>query len=206
MKKKILTLALAAFALCAVPASARSNNNNSADARKAPRTEQTCNNNNQCRQGKRPNQNRQGQRPDLFQGIQLTPEQQTALQALDQQRASQRTDSAARAQQRQGNQRPDSAAMAQRRQARLDSRRSYLDGVKNILTPEQYVVYLENCYMMQPGRKAPQQNIAGRDNNNSNRREGNVRRGHDNSRRDSNRHASVNSSQMRHSASLGNRK
>ncbi len=42
MKKKILTIAIAAFALCAIPASARNNNNNCGNCPKAPCTEQTC--------------------------------------------------------------------------------------------------------------------------------------------------------------------
>lgn len=189
MKKKILTIALAAFALCAIPASARNNNNNCGNCPKAPCTEQTCSPAQNCG----PDQAcraPQGRRPDFFQGIQLTPDQQTALRALEQQRASQR---------------PDSAAVAQRRQTRQDARRSYLDGVKNILTPEQYVVYLENCYMMQPGPKGPQHKVAARDGNNG-RREGNMRRGRDNNRRDHGQHAAVNAPQRRSQATVPGRK
>lgn len=205
MKKKILTIALAAFALCAIPASARNNNNNCGNCPKAPCTEQTCSPAQNCG----PDQAcraPQGRRPDFFQGIQLTPDQQTALRALEQQRASQRPDSAARASRRDDNRRPDSAAVAQRRQARQDARRSYLDGVKSILTPEQYVVYLENCYMMQPGPKGPQHKVAARDGNNNGRREGNIRRGHDNNRRDHGHHAAVNAPQRRNQATVPGRK
>lgn len=128
MKKKILTIVIAALAICAVGASARDNNRQ--DRRKGPRTEQTCDNRG-C---------------ELFKGIELTAEQQAALKTLDEQRAAKRPEMGNRPER---GQRPDSAQIAQFRQARLDAQRAYLEGVKSILTPEQYVVYLENCYLMQ---------------------------------------------------------
>lgn len=135
MKKNILTIVIAVLAICAFSASARDNNRQ--DRRKANRTEQTCNKNNSC---------------ELFKGIELTADQQTALKELNEQNTAKRPEMGKRPER---GQRPDSAQMAQMRQARQNALRTYLDGVKRILTPEQYVVYLENCYLTQSAQMGP---------------------------------------------------
>lgn len=97
-----------------------------------------------CKQGAR-----------LFEGVNLTAEQQTKLAAL-------RESQQAKAAQAWGERakmskevRKERAKVA-REEARKDraerdsmmkaNKRAYLDGVKQILTPEQYVVFLENAY------------------------------------------------------------
>ncbi len=71
--------------------------------------------------------------PALFEGIELTAEQQTALQAL-------RTECAehcnAQAQTRED-----------RANRRTEYRRTHLNKIKGILTPEQYTVFLENSFI-----------------------------------------------------------
>lgn len=39
---------------------------------------------------------------------------------------------------------------AQRKARKLEAKKNYLKGIKDILTPEQYVVFLENVYINTP--------------------------------------------------------
>lgn len=104
----------------------------------------------QCRQGECP------QASNLFEGLNLTPEQQTALEAIQNQcrdNARENRDSVRenREQRRE-----------QQREARLQQRRDCLSQIKAVLTPEQYVTFLENAFVNAPGKnKAPK--MEGRD-------------------------------------------
>lgn len=69
-----------------------------------------------------------------FDGITLTEQQQTALQKICADRAAKLKENKAERQQR------DSVARQSRRQAKLD----YLHQIQQVLTPEQYVTFLEN--------------------------------------------------------------
>ncbi|MCH5326461.1 MAG: hypothetical protein J1E29_04565 [Duncaniella sp.] len=73
----------------------------------------------------------QRQRPTPFDGITLTPEQKAALEALKPARADKK------------------APVAKERKDPKASRAEYLAKVKEILTPEQYVQFLENSYTSQ---------------------------------------------------------
>lgn len=133
MKKKIMTIALALSALCVLPSVAKNPDNNNTPAptcqASACAQEQSCRGNRHDRQANRPNP---------FEGITLTPEQQTALSAIESQRP--------------GRDQMDSTARAQARQARKEARRNYLNQVKEVLTPDQYVTFLENIAMQQGNR------------------------------------------------------
>lgn len=146
MKKKIITVAIALAALVGLPAVAQNPSDNNSSNQN---TEQTCKRGDKARKDKdgkdakkakgdkdakrgKDGQGRQQQRQQrdftaAFEGIVLTPEQQTAIQALKPQRPdrSQNSDSVAR---------PDRNKM----------RSDYVAGVKKVLTPDQYVVFLEN--------------------------------------------------------------
>lgn len=180
MKKTIMTVAIALSALLAMPAFAQNPNSNG-----TPGTEVSCRGG-QChgeRQGNRQAKPK-GNRPDPYAGIELSAEQRTALDAIETQRR----------QARPQRQQQDSVARAQRRQARTDARRGYLDQVKGVLSPDQYVVFLENIVLQQPGHGNSQANGGPRKCANVQQR-----------RTDNHRHHAVNSSQMR-SQQRANRK
>ncbi|MBJ2188830.1 MAG: hypothetical protein JFR41_09425 [Muribaculaceae bacterium] len=125
MKKKILTVAIAIAALCGIPAMAQTDNTAATQTQQCTKGQKgSCTNNNNRKQAKAA---REFQRKDAFDGIQLTDAQKAGLEALN-------TTGAQKAN------RNDSTARANRRQARRD----YVKGVKNVLTPDQYVVFLEN--------------------------------------------------------------
>lgn len=89
-------------------------------------------------------------RANPFEGIELTEQQQSAIQTMDRQNAEKCMQNL-----------KEEAREA--REAQLQARRDYLAQLKNILTTEQYVTFLENNYVNTPsfGRQ-PRNN--GRDN------------------------------------------
>ena len=74
--------------------------------------------------------------PKPFEGLNLTPQQQEQLKALGPCPNGKRGDKA-----------------GDKRGVCRESRKEYLAKVKGILTQEQYVQYLENCYVNAPGHK-----------------------------------------------------
>lgn len=84
-----------------------------------------------------------------FEGIELTADQQTAIQNLDNSRRQNR-ESARRDGRNERQERRDAA-----RAARSQERRDYLAQLKTILTPEQYVTFLENSYLNAPAPPQP---------------------------------------------------
>lgn len=92
--------------------------------------------------------------PCPFDGLNLTAQQQDKLKALKQ----------AKLEQREAAREADKAArteMKQNRRAKaVENRRADLSDIKSVLTPEQYVMFLENCYVytapdgkgMRPGK------------------------------------------------------
>lgn len=141
MKKKISTIALALVAAAGIGAAAQT------------ATPATCG----ARDGK---PRCEKQRPDrakadsvemavLFEGITLTPEQQTKLATLKKNRAeSRKTRMEAGKQQRDENR-------AKMREERKNARKQNLADMKQVLTPEQYVVYLENVVVNAPDNRMP---------------------------------------------------
>lgn len=85
---------------------------------------------------------RRGQRPCPFDGLNLTADQQARIKALQETcRAENRQDKADR--------------KAEKARLRNDRRRQCLNNIKEILTPEQYVTFLENNFINGGGHKAP---------------------------------------------------
>ncbi len=74
----------------------------------------------------------------LFEGITLTPDQQTKIKALKESAAKERGEKI----------KADRTAKAG---ARKEARKGYLKNMKEILTPDQYVIFLENAYVTTPG-------------------------------------------------------
>lgn len=74
----------------------------------------------------------------LFEGITLTPEQQTKIKSLKESAAKERSAKA-------------KADRLAKTDARKDARKDYLKNMKEILTPDQYVIFLENAFVTNPG-------------------------------------------------------
>ena len=83
----------------------------------------------------------------IFEGITLTPEQQTKINVIKADRKQKMEARRAEARQAREAARKDrTAAAADRKQCQRD----YLAKMKEVLTPEQYVVFLENMVVSQP--------------------------------------------------------
>lgn len=136
MKKTIASIALAAIALVSFNSFAQNNDNTSDKAQ--------CAGKEKCAKMKG-NKGERRQCVDPFAGLTLNDTQKAQLSALkDKQRA-------AKAEMKQKKQKEDSAARAERRAARQQAKRQYLDEVKAIVGPDQYVIFLENFYLNADG-------------------------------------------------------
>ncbi|MDE6692784.1 MAG: hypothetical protein K2K05_05305 [Muribaculaceae bacterium] len=129
MKKKILSIAILALSLVSFSGVAQSQNNTT----ETQRTEKV--------KGSRADKKDQRERKNPYEGLNLTDVQKARLQQLDENRKAQREQMK---QQRKDRQSQDKAANMEARRA---SKKSYLDEVKAIIGPDQYVVFLENMYM-----------------------------------------------------------
>lgn len=160
MKKKIMTIALALAILGGFQVQAQDNNTNAS----ATRQEQTQRRGPRANAPKMNQQERDFFAEQAFDGIQLTDAQKAGLKAVKEQQMAKRQerraqrDSAKTERREQSRQQKEAA-----RAARVQQKRDYLNGVKGVLTPEQYVVFLENIVVESPapGGKAPKMEARG---------------------------------------------
>lgn len=93
-------------------------------------------------------QKRQAMETVLFEGIVLTPEQKTAIDTINARQLSKMQIT------RQTAKLKKDSIRAEKKEGKMANRRAirqeYLNQVKEVLTPEQYVVFLENAYTVQP--------------------------------------------------------
>lgn len=137
MKKKVFSLALIAASLFSATAFAQpkseSNSNGKSSIEKV-----------RCEKGEKGKKQKMGDRKknrNPYEGLNLTEAQKNKLQQLDEKRAAERKVNAeARKAERQ---RKDSDRFAARKKAKKE----YLEEVKAIIGPDQYVVFLENFYI-----------------------------------------------------------
>lgn len=130
MKKKILGLALMAMSLVAFNGMAQ----NSSSADNSVKQENI--------KGKKADkQGRRDKAINPFEGLNLSDAQKSKLQQLDAKRQAERQQQMQA--RKENKQRNDSAKLADRRAAK----KSYLEEVKAIIGPDQYVVFLENMYV-----------------------------------------------------------
>lgn len=162
MKKKILGLALIAMSVVTFTGMA-----------------QTTNKDNNVKKenikGKKADKQMRRNQVNPFEGLNLTDAQKTQLQNLDTQcKAARDQQMKAR---KENKQRNDSTRMAERRAAK----KSYLDQVKAIVGPEQYVVFLENFYVnggnrgnkaLKPGKRHDKHGFAHGHGNKHDRKDG----------------------------------
>ncbi len=129
MKKKILSIVIAAFTLTAFSSMAQgtpSENN-------IQKKENT--------KFKKFKSKRERAEVNPFEGINLTDAQKTQLQQLKEKRiAARKQDAQAR---KENKQRNDSSRLA----ARTAAKKAYLEEIKAIIGPDQYVIFLENAFV-----------------------------------------------------------
>lgn len=133
MKKKILGLAVIAISLVSANSFAQT-----------PNKDKTCTDNTCQTQQCKPAKDKKA--PCPFNGLNLSDAQKAKVKALGEKRQAARADmkKAKKAEK----QRMDSAQLARRNEVM----KMYLDELKGILTPEQYVMFLENSYINANGR------------------------------------------------------
>ena len=88
-----------------------------------------------------------------FDGVQLTQDQQQRLQVLRQGLGPVVLDKEQQAKIKENpNLTPEQKKQLkeERKANKLQAKKNYLNGVKEILTPDQYVIFLENCYIYTP--------------------------------------------------------
>lgn len=168
MKKKLLSLAVAAIAISSLAPLAAS--------AQAPADNAACARPTECPRKDKCGKDRQA--PNPFACVEgLTADQQAKLDALRAER--QKAREARREANRKARgerQKADSTERAARREARQAERRAYLDQVKAILTPEQYTAWLENMAFNKPGRDGKGFRADGK--GHRGHRDGKGRRGH----------------------------
>lgn len=133
MKKKIFGIALVAMSLISFPSMAQTS------ASTAGKKDGTCQK--ACRDGKQKcGKERDGSMCNPFEGLSLSADQQTKLKALQEKRMAERKEKSDKAKASAQVGRQDRMAKRQ------ECRKQFLAEVKSILTPEQYVQFLENNF------------------------------------------------------------
>lgn len=153
MKKIFLTLAVLAASATAFAQT----DNTSTAADNTTKTEQTNDNDNNSRKGRRGNNDFKPGHSAAFkamEGLNLTDNQKAQLKELrtklrDNSHAMKDSDKNNKKEKLTPEQRQQK--MTEMQAARLQARKDFLAGIKSILTPEQYVQYLENYYMLDNG-------------------------------------------------------
>ncbi|MCM1111430.1 MAG: hypothetical protein NC336_09485 [Clostridium sp.] len=134
MKKKILGIAILAISIFALPAMAQNpagaDNGQCPDQKNCP----VC-------PDKKKGDRKKAFNP--FEGITLTDAQQQQVTRLEQNRKAARAEKAKQAREKKA------VKDSTMRQGRQTARRDYLNQMKSILTPDQYVVFLENIVVNQ---------------------------------------------------------
>lgn len=161
MKKKLLSLAIAAVTFSSLSAFAQATTGTDSSTTSAT----TCCDNTKkcCKEGKKGRGDKKGRCFNPFANLNLTAEQQTQLEALRAEQQATRDKARAEAKQKmearkQGDKKGKNLSDAEKaaRKAELDAskadrdaaRQAYLDKVKAILTPEQYEQFTQNMAKM----------------------------------------------------------
>lgn len=155
MKKIFVSMIMAGALLLGGNAYAQTNANNSGNP-KAKTEKKECKGEGQC-----PNcpegKVKAGKKAfNPFDGIQLTEDQQQRLQVLQQGLGPVKLTPTQEAKIKENpNLTPEQKKQLKeaKKVQRVESKKKYLNGVKEILTPEQYVVFLENVYIYGPGNQ-----------------------------------------------------
>lgn len=147
MKKKILSIALIAMSLVSFTGVAQNvASSQSVSTEKVEKVKKDGRKDDRKdKDGKKADRKNKGEKKNPFAGMNLTEAQQQQLQQLNESRR------AAREQQKMAKketkQRNDSIKKAER----IADKKAYLEQVKSIIGPDQYVVFLENAYVFNNG-------------------------------------------------------
>lgn len=139
MKKTILSLAVILASMGAISASAQTQET------------KTCKNATECSKGA---DMKKGPAFNPFAGLNLTEQQQSALKALKPDK-SQMKSGEKKEKSKDMTQAEKQAQRKENMEKRIQGRRDYLAKVKTILTPEQYVQFLENNFVDQSMKQGP---------------------------------------------------
>ncbi|MDE7153063.1 MAG: Spy/CpxP family protein refolding chaperone [Muribaculaceae bacterium] len=141
MKKTLVTLSLAVATIFGFSAFAQQQDKTQCNKE---RTEKCCKSDKEkkCDRGQRPCFN-------PFEGIELSAEQQTKIDALKQECQAKRQEM--KSDRKKSDDNSSKISREERMKQRQQSKRDYLAKVKAILTPDQYVTFLENMVVNNPG-------------------------------------------------------
>lgn len=134
MKKKVLSIALVAMSLVSFSSMAQNKTNDLTVKQETVK-------------GKKADKQSRRTQVNPFDGLNLTETQKSQLQQLDESRKTAREQ---QAQARRENKHLNDSARIAQRQA---SKKTYLEEVKAIVGPEQYVIFLENMYVNNGGNR-----------------------------------------------------
>lgn len=144
--KKILGMALFATMIAVAPAAAQVKDSSTCD------TVKTCTKDKSFKKGDK--ECALNGKCDLYKGISLTENQKTQLQDLDRRQRDQGRQMKKEARElKQAEKEQALADRKERKEAMEAQKRAYLNEVKQILGPENYVVFLENFYVTVPTMK-----------------------------------------------------
>lgn len=141
MKKTLLATFVAATALFAMPMAAQTQTDASTGATKTEKKAECKGEHKACPNRK---DGRRGQMVSPFEGITLTDAQKEAIKALRPERPARKQAGDSVKARPERRERPAANDTARVRPDRNKMRADYVNGVKAVLTPEQYVVFLEN--------------------------------------------------------------
>ncbi len=161
MKKKVLGLALMAMALVGFNGMAQDNTQNC--------NNQSCTSQTQCQKGNKGMKKEAREAKNPYEGLNLTDAQKSKLAQLDSKRQAERKAKMEALKADKNAQKADKSKSDADRKAKMEARKAdkiqYLQEVKEIIGPDQYVVFLENFYVnggSQQGGKAIHQSKAGK--------------------------------------------
>lgn len=150
MKKKILSLAVIALSMISVSAFAQNPNRGANNRGKEGAKKEM-----KCEKGEKCDKERKGDKCMIaFEGINLTDAQKAQIKTACEKRAAERKAAVDVQKQKRDNAKRD--FKQKRDSVRKSERQAYLNDVKSILTPDQYVVFLENVYMNNAPQGKPQ--------------------------------------------------
>ncbi|MBD5195593.1 MAG: hypothetical protein HDS71_00920 [Bacteroidales bacterium] len=137
MKKKILSLAFVAVSLIGFNGIAKTSDNLDNNVKIEQTSQKSCD--------KKMKKTQKRQAKNSFEGLNLTEAQKSSLEQLDKTRREKMMTA------KKERKAEDKKIKNERRLARKAEKKEYLEQVKSIIGPEQYVIFLENAYVNNGG-------------------------------------------------------